>query len=84
MPNQRSTEKSQFSFWIKKETKAMAEQLAEQQGKTFTEVITELLENYLENADLSDCNADQRTEMLADLEPTEEKPKPVKQKRKKA
>lgn len=62
----------------------MAEQLAEQQGKTFTEVITELLENYLEKADLADYNAAGKSEMFADLEPTEEKQKPVKQKRKKS
>lgn len=62
----------------------MVEQLAEQQGKSFTDVIVDLLESELEKVDLADYNAAGQAEMLADLEPTEEKQKPVKQKRKKA
>lgn len=68
MPNQRSNDKTQLAFWIDKKTKKQAEILAKNQGKTVTEILTSILEEQIENynIDLSDQNADQRWEMLAD------------------
>lgn len=71
-------------MYVTKEVKQKIKLLADQRKTTMTDIIQELLSEELENLELSDYNADQRSEMLADLEPTEEKQKPVKQKRKKA
>lgn len=71
-------------MYVTKEVKQKIKLLADQRKTTMTDIIQELLSEELENLELADYNANQRSEMLADLEPTEEKPKPVKQKRKKA
>lgn len=62
-------------MYVTKEVKQKIKLLADQQKTTMTDIIQELLSEELENLDLSNHNADQRSEMLADLEPTEDKPK---------
>lgn len=71
-------------MYVTKEVKQKIKLLADQRKTTMTDIIQELLSEELENLDLADYNAAGKSEMLADLEPTEEKQKPVKQKRKKS